>query len=253
VDFRDYDNDGRPDLIVSALEGETFPLFHNAGKGFFFDETWASGLGSATIKRSGWGLGLFDFNNDGFKDLLTVNAHANDQIEQLNGQTYLQPPGVFANVGNGMFTDLSALAGDSFQRRQARRGCAFADFNNDGWIDVVTTSLNEPAELLLNESGPAPGTASAETPHWLSLQLVGKRCNRDAIGARVRLVTSEGRTQFNHVTTSVGYSSSSDGRVHFGLGRESAVKLLEIRWPDGVTQRISEVAVDRLIKVVEPN
>jgi tetratricopeptide (TPR) repeat protein len=251
VDFRDYDNDGRPDLIVSALEGETFPLFRNEGKGFFLDETWASGLGSATIKRSGWGLGLFDFNNDGFKDLLTVNAHVNDKIEQLNGQTYRQPLGVFANLGNGMFTDFSALAGESFLRRQARRGCAFADFNHDGQIDAVTTSLNEPAELLLNESAPAPGTVLTEAHHWLSLQLVGKRANRDGIGARVRLVTTEERTQFNHVTTSVGYSSSSDGRVHFGLGRDTAIKLLEIRWPGGVTQRISEVAVDRAIKIIE--
>jgi enediyne biosynthesis protein E4 len=145
------------------------------------------------------------------------------------------------------------LAGESFQHRQARRGCAFADFNHDGQIDVVTTSLNEPAELLLNESAPAPGPASAEAHHWLSLQLVGKRGNRDGIGARVRLVSAESRTQFNHVTTSVGYSSSSDGRVHFGLGREPAIKLLEIRWPGGVTQRISEVAVDRVIKIVEVN
>ncbi len=253
VDFRDYDNDGQPDLIVSALEGETFPLFRNAGKGFFLDETWASGIGSATIKRSGWGLGLFDFNNDGFKDLLTVNAHVNDRIEEVNGQPYRQPLGVFANVGNGMFTDLSALAGESFQYRQARRGCAFSDFNHDGRIDVVTTSLNEPAELLLNESGPAPGTATAETHHWLSLQLVGKRGNRDGIGAMVSLVSAEGRKQFNHVTTSVGYSSSSDSRVHFGLGREPAIKLLEIRWPGGVIQRISEVSVDRVIKIVESN
>ncbi len=249
VDFRDYDNDGQPDLIVSALEGETFPLFRNASKGFFLDETWASGLGSATIKRSGWGLGLFDFNNDGFKDLLTVNAHVNDQIEKLNGQAYRQPLGVFANIGKGMFTDLSALAGASFQYRQARRGCAFSDFNHDGLIDVVTTSLNEPAELLLNESALAPGTAA--THHWLSLQLVGKRGNRDSIGAMIRLVSAEGRTQFNHVTTSVGYSSSSDNRVHFGLGRESSIKLLEIRWPGGSIQRISEVSVDRVIKIVE--
>ena len=241
VDFRDYDNDGWPDLIVSALEGETFPLFRNAGKGFFYDETWPSGLGAATIRRSGWGLGLFDFNSDGYKDLFTVNAHVNDLIEQLAGQTYRQPMSVFANTGKGQFTDVSRTAGESLLRSQARRGCAFADFNHDGRVDVVTTSLNEPTELLLNES--------PTTQHWLTLRLIGNRSNRDGIGARVKVVTAEGNVQYNHVTTSVGYASSSENCVHFGLETETTVKLLEIRWPSGVVQRMNEVAVDRVLTV----
>jgi hypothetical protein len=201
-------------------------------------------LGAATIRRSGWSLGFFDLNNDGWKDLLTVNAHVNDQIERLTGQTYRQPLGVFANQA-GQFTDVARTAGESLLRSQARRGFAFADFNADGKLDVVTTSLNEPAELLLNES--------PTTQHWLMLRLIGQRSNRDGIGARVKLVLSDGKAQFNHVTTSVGYASSSDGRIHFGLGAEAKVKLLEIRWPSGVVQRLTDMAADRVLTVTEPH
>ncbi|MEP7336130.1 MAG: FG-GAP-like repeat-containing protein [Acidobacteriota bacterium] len=247
VDFRDYDNDGRPDLIVSALEGETFPLFRNLGKGFFADATWPSGVGAATVKRSGWSLGFFDFNNDGFKDLFTVNAHVNDNIELYNEQTYRQSNGLLANLGNGNFQDVSPLAGADFQTKRAHRGAAFADFNNDGRIDAVTTSLNEPAEMWCNESTPA----EKEANHWLKLKLTGVRSNRDGIGAKVKLVTAGGQTQFNHVTTSVGYASSSSPIVHFGLGKEVSVKLIEIHWPSGSVQRLKEVAADRLLNITE--
>jgi len=243
VDFRDYDNDGRPDLIVSALEGETFPVFRNLGKGFFADETYASGLGLETVKRSGWGLGIFDFNNDGFKDLFTVNGHVNDNIELYNQQTYRQPNSLFANLRNGTFGEVSRAAGTDFQIRQAHRGCAFADFNNDGKIDVVTTSLNEPAELWINDS--------AGEHHWLMIRLVGTRSNRDGLGAKIKLTTASGAVQFNHATTSVGYASSSDVRVHFGLAKEKAVRSLEVRWPSGTTQVLREVAVDRILTIKE--
>ncbi len=238
TDFRDYDNDGLPDLIFSALEGETYPLFRNAGKGFFTDATWASGLGKATIKRSGWGLGLFDLNNDGWKDLFTVNAHVNDNIELYNEQTYRQPNSLFANLGNGSFSEVNA-----FQNKAAHRGCAFADFDNDGRLDIVTTALNEPAELWMNES--------ARKQHWLQVKLIGVKSNRDGIGARIKLVTADGKTQFNHVTTSVGYASSSEARVYFGLGKEKAVKLIEIRWPSGRLQTLQPAQADRVLTVRE--
>ncbi len=243
VDFRDYDNDGLPDLIVSALEGETYPLFRNLGKGFFADATWQSGLGAETVKRSGWSLGLFDFNNDGFKDLFTANAHVNDNIELYNQQTYHQPNSVFAGAGSGAFLEASREAGAGFQIKRAHRGCAFADFDNDGRIDIVTTSLNEPAELFRNES--------TSENHWLAIRLAGVKSNRDGIGAKIKVVTADGKVQFNHVTTSVGYASSSDVRAHFGLGGEKIVKLIEIRWPSGATQRLKDVAADRLLSVTE--
>jgi hypothetical protein len=243
VDFRDYDNDGRPDLIVTALEGETFPLFRNLGNGFFSDETFPSLLGVGTLKRSGWGLGLFDFNNDGFKDLFTVNAHVNDNIELYNEQTYRQANAIFANLGNGTFQDVSAQAGADFQARGAHRGCAFADFNNDGNLDVVTTALNEPAELFQNQS---PGQN-----HWLTLLLVGTRSNRDGIGAKIKLTASSGAVQFNQATTSVGYASSSDRRVHFGLAKENVVRTLEIRWPSGTVQVLRDVRTNQILTVKE--
>jgi Flp pilus assembly protein TadD len=243
VDFRDYDNDGSPDLIVSALEGETYPLFRNLGKGFFADATWQSGLGAETVKRSGWGLGLFDFNNDGFKDLFTANAHVNDNIELYNNQTYRQPNSVYAGAGGGAFLEASREAGADFQIKRAHRGCAFADFDNDGRVDVVTTSLNEPVELFRNES--------ARESHWLAIKLIGVKSNRDGIGAKIKLVRADGDVQFNQITTSAGYASSSDLRAHFGLGEKKNVKLIEIRWPSGATQRLKEVAADRLITVTE--
>ncbi len=250
VDFRDYDNDGLPDLIVSALEGETFPLFRNLGKSFFSDVTWPSGAGAVTVKRSGWSLGLFDFNNDGFKDLFTANAHVNDNIELYNEQAYHQPNTILLNVGNGAFQDSSVSVG---HLKRAHRGAAFADFNNDGRIDVVTTSLNEPAELWRNESM-LDWPAGKGANHWLKLRLVGVRSNRDGIGAKIKLVMADGKAQFNHVTTSVGYASSSSGLVHFGLGKERQVKLIEIRWPSGAVQRLKDAAADKLLNITEdPN
>jgi enediyne biosynthesis protein E4 len=243
VDFRDYDNDGLPDVIVSALEGETYPLFRNRGKGFFVDETWASALGAETVKRSGWGLGLFDFNNDGFKDLFTVNAHVNDNQELYNEQTYRQPNSLFLNTGRGGFQNASLKAGEDFQRKRAHRGCAFADFDNDGRVDVVTTSLNEPVELWRNET--------AAKQHWLALRLIGAKSNRDGIGALLKLTDAAGRVQFNHVTTSVGYASASSALVHFGLGQAQGVKSLEIRWPSGKRQTLQDVAVDRILTIKE--
>jgi enediyne biosynthesis protein E4 len=243
VDFRDYDNDGLPDLIVSALEGEAYPLFRNLGKGFFSDVTWQSGLGAETVKHSGWSLGLFDFNNDGFKDLLTANAHVNDNIELYNNQTYRQPNSIYANLGNGTFQNVSRLAGADFQSRRAHRGCAFADFDNDGRIDVVTTSLNEPVELFRNES--------ENDHHWLALRLIGVKSNRDGIGAKIKLTAGSGSVQYDYVTTSVGYASASERRVHFGLGRETKVKSIEIRWPSGEVQVVKDVEVDRELTIKE--
>lgn len=245
IDFRDYDNDGLPDIAVSALEGETFPLFKNVGKGFFSDVTWSSGIGKSSVKRSGWGLGFFDFNNDGWKDLFTVNAHVNDNQELYNEQTYRQANAIFANSGNLSFTDVSLDAGQDFQRKAAHRGSAFADFNNDGKMDAVATALNEPAELWINES--------TNQHHWLKVKLMGRKSNRDGIGAKIKLTMASGKTQFNHATTSVGYASSSTGLVHFGLGFETKIRQLEIRWAGGKIQKLQNLKADQVIVIQEEN
>ncbi|HYM10788.1 MAG TPA: FG-GAP-like repeat-containing protein [Bryobacterales bacterium] len=236
-DFRDADNDGLPDIAFTALSGETFPLFHNVGKGFFRDVTYPSRLALLSAPRSGWSMGLFDFNNDGWKDLFSANSHVMDNIDQLGPQRYRQPNSVFANRGDGTFEDMSAA---SFQSLRAHRGAAFADFNNDGKIDIVVSALGEPAELWEN--------TSPEPNHWLRLELEGVKSNRDAIGAVVRLLG-----QSNHMTTSVGYASSSRQGVHFGIGKTQLIDKIEILWPSGIKQTLTNVKPDQVLKVREPS
>jgi hypothetical protein len=238
ADFRDYDNDGLPDLSITALAGETFPLFRNMGKGLFQDATHQSRLATLTTTRSGWSNGFFDFNNDGWKDLFTANSDVNDLIDLFQSTHYKQPNILFVNLGNGTFEDVSAEAG--FTLARAHRGSAFADLDNDGKIDVVVSALGEPAELWQNV-GP-------EVNHWLILKLIGSRSNRDGIGAKIQL-----GNQFNHMTTAVGYASSSSAGVHFGTGKLEKIDRIEIRWPSGVVQVLRTVATNQVLEVHEPS
>ena len=239
VDFRDYDNDGLPDLFVTDLNNETFPLFHNLGHGMFEDATFTSRLSVLSAPRGGWGNGMVDFNNDGWKDLLTANAHADDNVEQFSAAHYRQANSVFANLGDGTFWDVSSEAGPDFQAPRAHRGCAFADFNQDGKIDVVVACLGEPAELWQN--------VSPDSNDWIVLKLIGTRSNRDGIGARVRI-----GKQWNHMTSAVGYASSSHFGVHFGLGKMAKIPEIEIHWPSGIVQVLHEVPSNQRLEVREP-
>jgi hypothetical protein len=235
ADFRDYNNDGLPDIAVTALAGETFPLFRNLGKGAFTDAGYASKLGPLSIPHSGWGIGLFDFNNDGWKDLFTANSHVNDLVEQSESARYKEPNSVFLNLGNGTFRDVSAEAGQV--ARRAHRGSAYADLNGDGRIDVVVSCLGEPAEVWEN-LGPAG--------NWIVLKLVGVRSNRDGIGARLRI-----GDQYNHMSSAVSYASSSHAGVHFGLGKLARIPKIEIRWPSGAVQVLEDVKVNQVLSVRE--
>jgi hypothetical protein len=238
ADFRDYDNDGRPDFVFTALAGETFPIFQNQGGGDFREASLASRLGPLSRKLSGWSVGLVDFNNDGWKDIFTTNGHVSDVIEFFEASKYKLPNSVFLNQGDGTFQDASAEAGLSRAEPAAHRGGAFADFNNDGRIDVVVTSLGGPAELWEN--------ISEARNSWLDLKLVGTKSNRDGIGARVRI-----GKQHNEMTSAVGYASSSHGRVHFGTGAAGYVDEVEITWPSGVKQVLRNVQVNRILEVRE--
>ncbi len=242
VDFRDYDNDGLPDVAVTALIAETFPLFRNAGSGFFEDATAHSGLAALSNRHSGWGNGLYDFNNDGWKDLFTANSHVNDVIGEFEETTpYREPNSVFANRGDGAFADLTAEAGQGFaQAAKVHRGCGFADFNHDGKVDVVVASLGEPAELWEN--------VSPNRNAWLNVRLAGRDSNRDGIGAVVMV-----GDQSNVMTTAVGYASSSHDGVHFGLGTAQSAVDVEVRWPGGIVQTVRSQGVNRLIEVQEPS
>ena len=233
VDFRDVDNDGRPDLFVTALANETFPLYRNLGRGLFADVTYPSRVGVATLPFSGWGNGVYDFDNDGRKDLFAANGDVNDNTEAFSSLRSRQPNLLLFQRASGRFEPVSLGA------PALHRGAAFADFDGDGRIDVVVTRIGERPLLLRN--------VTANTNHWLGLKLVGRRSNRDAIGARVRA-----GVQWNHVTTSVGYAGSSDPRVHFGLGAATRVEV-EILWPSGQVQKLGEIQADRYLTVEEPS
>jgi hypothetical protein len=237
TDFQDYDNDGWEDIHVTALAGETFPLFHNDGHGAFVDETQSSGMARLTVKSSGWCSIVADLDNDGWKDIFTANSHVNDRIGDFQAIAFKQSNSLFINDGRGRFRDATTSAGLA-TAVAAHRGCGVADFNADGRLDLVVLTLGAPAELWENDSAP--------DHRWLIVRLIGTKTNRDGIGARV-IVGNQVRT----MTTAMGYASSSHAGLHFGLGNVSAPVRVEIRWPSGTRQIVEDVKVNQVIEVKE--
>lgn len=242
VDFKDVDNDGRPDIWHTAVENESFPLFHNTGGGQFVEQTLAAQL-AVTRAMSGWGNGIFDFDNDGWKDLFVARSNVLDNIAQFSNRRYEEPNSVLRNLGNGKFQDVSSEAGPGFQVAAAHRGVAFGDLDNDGRMDAVVTVLNGSVEYYHN--------ISENNHHWIILKLVGKKSNRMGLGAQVRITTDDGKVQYNQATTAVGYACSSDARVHFGLGGSRIIHKIEITWPSRIRQVLWDVPSDHILKVEE--
>lgn len=232
VDFRDIDGDGRPDLFLTALANETFPFYRSAGKGLFADATYATRIGSATMLYSGWGNGIYDFDNDGRMDLFAANGDVNDNTEAFSSGKSRQSCLLLRQNREGRFEALAVTP------PAMHRGAAFADFDNDGAIDIALPRIGERASILRNRMGPGA--------NWIGLRLVGRKSSRDGIGARVNV---DGR--WNHATRSVGYASSSDPRVHFGLGPAKSANV-EVHWPSGQVQRLGSVRAGRYITVEEP-
>jgi enediyne biosynthesis protein E4 len=233
ADFRDFNGDGLPDIMMTGLRNETFELFRNNGKGGFDDASASSGLLALSRDWSGWSCGFTDFDNDGCLDIFLACGGVEMNEPQINR--------VLQNAG-GKFVDVSSGAGQDFQLARVHRGAAFADFDNDGRIDVAVTSINGPVELWMNRT---------PMQHWLQLKLEGTRSNASGIGAKIVCRSSQ-RTQTCMVSSSVGYGCSSDSRVHFGLAEERTVSL-EIHWPSGTVQQMRDVKCDQRLSIQEPS
>ena len=244
IDFEDYNNDGWPDIVITDLANQRYALFNNLKDGSFDYVTSATGLGQISLLHSGWGVRFMDYDNDGWKDLFVAQSHVMDTI-QVNEPSlhYREAPLLLHNEEGKKFSDVSAMSGDVFHQQWAARGLATGDLNNDGRLDVVVSSNDGPAWVLLNQTEPFN--------HWITLNLVGTKSNRDGIGAQVKISTANG-DQFATVTTSSSYQSSSDKRVHFGLGTADSIREIEIRWPSGIRQLIEDAKADRILKITEP-
>ncbi|MGB7437158.1 MAG: CRTAC1 family protein [Candidatus Acidiferrum sp.] len=242
VDFADYNNDGWPDILVTDLGNQGYALYENNRDGSFSYTSLAAGIRQMSLLHSGWGMRLFDFDNDGWKDIFVVQGHVNDIIEQTRPNVHYREPMLLArNTGEG-FVDVSTQSGTIFQRACVARGMALGDIDNDGRLDVVVSTNDGPVYLLHNET--------KTQNHWLLLNLIGHKSNRDAIGAQVSVITADLR-QTATVTTASSYLSSSDKRLHFGLGKENNVEKIEIRWPSGVVQTLKHVPGDQILQIDE--
>lgn len=238
VAVQDATGDGRPDVLVTALKGETFPLFVNDGDMTFHDGTHQARLAAPSSQRSGWGVALADLDNDSRPDIVVANSHVNDLIDQFEASSYKEPNTILMHRGSG-FDDVTPNAGAGLARTiAAHRGLVVADLDNDGRLDFVTTSLGGPVEVWRND-GPAG--------HWIRVRLRGRASNRDGLGAAV---TVNGRRFL--VSSAAGYASSVLQGVHVGLGTAQAPPRIEVRWPSGRTQVVDAPGVDQVVEITEP-
>jgi hypothetical protein len=218
----DYDCDGNLDIFKTNFADDTADLYHNNGDGTFTDNTFASGVGVNT-QYVGWGAGFIDYDNDGWPDIIQINGHVYPEVDQYQlGSTFKEPRIIYRNLGNGKFKDVSAQMGPGITERFSSRGCALGDYDNDGDVDVLVLNMNDRPSLLRNDGG--------NRNNWIKIKLLGTRCNRTAIGARVKVVTGK-HIQIDEVHSGTSVMSQGDLRLHFGLGQAKVVDLIEVRWP----------------------
>ncbi len=242
VSAGDYDRDGWLDIFKTNFSGDTSTLYRNVGKAVFDDMTFPAGIGVNT-RWLGWGCGFFDVDNDGWPDVFLVNGHVYPEVARLTTEAgYAQRKVLYRNLRNGRFEDVSESVGGAVMTPSPARGCAFGDFDNDGDIDILINNVNALPELLRAESSTGN--------NWIKIKTVGVKSNRDGIGARIKCVTEDG-SQIDEVRSGGSYYSQNDLRVHFGVGRNQKVKMIEIRWPSGQVDTLNDVAVNQLIHVKE--
>jgi len=243
VDVADYDNDGALDTVITDLANQKYALYHNERDGTFNYASYTTGFGRITLLHSGWGVRFLDYDNDGRKDLLIAQGHDLDTVEKSYPQLHYREPMMLLHNDGQRFTDVSSASGEVFKQAWVGRGMAIGDLDNDGRMDAVVTTNGGEAHVLHNET--------ATSNHWLTLKLVGHASNRDGIGAVVKVMTAAG-TQWVTCTTSSSYLSSSDPRVHFGLGAALKADSVEIAWPSGRRQALKNIPVDQIVTVNEP-
>jgi len=244
VDLGDYDNDGRLDIIVATYQWLANTLYHNDGDGFFTDVTFLAQVGAESLPYLGMTAAFLDYDNDGYLDIFVANGHLDENVEEFDPSTsFGQRNQLFRNNGDGTFTEVTGMAGPGLQAEKVSHGAAFGDYDNDGDIDIfVSDSDDQPSQLLRNDGGNAN--------HFLVVETIGRRSNRDGIGARIRVVAGD-LVQTKEVRSGYGYMSSSDLRVIFGLGKRTQVERLEVRWPSGIVQVLENLGVDQTFTIKE--
>jgi hypothetical protein len=238
----DYDCDGWLDIVKPNFSDETISVYRNNGDGTFYNSVFQAGLGTST-KTVGWGAGICDFDNDGWRDIFISTGHV---FPEISGRklaiTYEERKILYRNLGKARFEDVSAKAGPGITDPRTSRGCAFGDFDNDGDVDILVNNMNEPPSLLRNDCRTGN--------NWIKVKCVGTKSNRSAIGARVKVVTGK-HAQIDEVMSGASYISHNDFRLHFGLGQASSVDEIAIRWPSGAGNSFSGIEVNRLVVIQE--
>ena len=261
ADAADLRNNGMFDLYVSHLDFELNRLYRNNGNAVFVDDTIASGLGQSNMLESSFGARFFDFDNDGWRDLLVTNGHILDNIPLYHPQvTYAEERRLYRNTGDGHFVDATSTQGADFRAPRVGRGLAVGDYDNDGWLDFLVNNNGQEAQLFRNsgqlasrgvaEHPVGPITPGANKNHWLGVHLVGTKSNRDAIGAKLK-ITAGSFSSYDQEKGGMSYMSAQDPRIYFGLGAHARVDSLEIAWPSGAKEIVRDIAADQIVTIVE--
>ena len=244
VDFADYDRSGRMHLLVGNFSNQMLGLYHNEGTGLFVDEAPRSAVGRSSLLSLAFGVFFFDYDLDGNPDIFAANGHIDEEIGRVQPKVqYRQPPLLFRNLGKGKFEDVSKQAGAEMQRAIVARGAAYADIDHDGDLDVLITTNHGPAYLYRNDT--------AAGNHWITVKLTGTKTNRSALGAVARIQSAQTGKQWQMVHSGSSYCSQSDLALTFGLGKDTSVATIEIEWPGGAKQRLTNVKADQILNITE--